>query len=192
MAQKTPGTVAFSANLAAAIEGPLDARTTVENLTDLSSVGFRYDGMIVSVVDDATSSNNGVYFFLDSDNTWHKLQEDGSAPSTFSDDLHIDASAGAVDITSLLQACDSSVFIIDDSSNPIQIDISALSKSGTQAPFEVYHSGQASFSVQLKSGTAYDVWGKSMEASIDCFPGQYFKFFWNPGQSRFEFLVRSL
>ncbi len=73
MAQKTNGSFDFSFGLNVQLEGPLDARITVEEYSDLQSVPQKYDGMIVSVTDDANAENVGVYYYLDSSETWVKV-----------------------------------------------------------------------------------------------------------------------
>ena len=73
MAQKTSGNINFPFNFNVQLEGPIDARATVEAYADLASVPQKYDGMIVSVVDDADPELVGVYYYLDSSDTWTKV-----------------------------------------------------------------------------------------------------------------------
>jgi len=73
MAQKTNGSFDFPFGLTVQLEGPLDSRITVEEFADLANVPQKYDGMIVSVTDDANSDNVGVYYYLDSSETWVKV-----------------------------------------------------------------------------------------------------------------------
>lgn len=82
MAQKTNGNFDFAFNFEVNLEGPLDARLTVENYADLSSVPLKYDGMVVSVVDDSVATNNGVYYYLDSSETWTKILDEGDSLSS--------------------------------------------------------------------------------------------------------------
>ena len=62
---RTLGNIPLSQNIEVAKAAPLDARTVVRNLSQLTdgvSVPYPYTGMTVSVSDDSPSSNNGLYF----------------------------------------------------------------------------------------------------------------------------------
>jgi len=71
---RNQGTFDFSANLEVNKLGPLDARLTVEDKTELTGLPFAYIGMVVSVTTDSTPSNNGVYVLSSADasdlNNW--------------------------------------------------------------------------------------------------------------------------
>lgn len=97
MAQKTNGNFDFAFNFEVNLEGPLDARLTVENYADLSSVPLKYDGMVVSVVDDSVAANNGVYYYLDSSETWTKILDSGDTLPSGATTLNelTDVSAGS-------------------------------------------------------------------------------------------------
>ena len=70
------GTFNFAANFEPLVEAPLDARMRVSNTTDLitattwnNSGNIRlYNGLLVSVVDDPSTGNNGLWFLVDKDN----------------------------------------------------------------------------------------------------------------------------
>lgn len=73
---RNKGTFTFAANFEPLLEAPLDARMRVSVKSDLISptiwqdVGsnvWLYDGLLVSVVDDPSTSNNGLYFLADKD-----------------------------------------------------------------------------------------------------------------------------
>jgi|13_taG_2_1085334.scaffolds.fasta_scaffold02012_6 hypothetical protein len=68
---RTTGTFEFPANFEVKKQAPLDARLTTPLLSELtdSSLPFPYKGMVVAVTDDTTSSNNGLYQLIDSDDT---------------------------------------------------------------------------------------------------------------------------
>jgi len=68
---RTTGTFEFPANFEVKKQAPLDARLTTPLLSELtdSSLPFPYKGMVIAVTDDTTSSNNGLYQLIDSDDT---------------------------------------------------------------------------------------------------------------------------
>jgi hypothetical protein len=66
---RNQGTFDFSANLEVLKQGPLDARLTVEEKTELTGLPFSYIGMVVAVTSDSTPANNGVYVLEDTDGT---------------------------------------------------------------------------------------------------------------------------
>lgn len=83
---RTQGLLSISANFESQSAEPFDARTRVEILSDLTQTSvwessdsnvYTYVGMIVSVYNDLTLDNNGVYRLKDSDytdiNNWEKL-----------------------------------------------------------------------------------------------------------------------
>lgn len=107
MAQKTNGNFDFAFNFEVNLEGPLDARLTVENLSDLDTVPMKYDGMVVSVVDDTTLDNNGVYYYLDSSSSWSKLLDSG--------DQSVEPSA--------IVDGDSDITVVDGDPDTIQITV---------------------------------------------------------------------
>jgi hypothetical protein len=81
---RNKGTFNFAANFEPLVEAPLDARMRVSTKaelilpsiwTDANSNVWLYDGLLVSVVDDPSISNNGLYFLADKlnydlDNSW--------------------------------------------------------------------------------------------------------------------------
>ena len=71
---RNKGTFNFAGNFEILNKAPLDARSVVSNLSDLitpsewiddNSVGWLYNGMIVSVTADSSIENNGIYFLND-------------------------------------------------------------------------------------------------------------------------------
>lgn len=85
---RNKGTFNFSANFEVLSKAPLDARLVVSNKGDLispsiwqdaSSNVWLYKGILVSVVSDPSTENNGLYFLLDETqytnyNSWFKIQ----------------------------------------------------------------------------------------------------------------------
>ena len=86
------GTFNFAANLEVLAKSPLDAKQLVGTYSDLISGStwcqadgniWLYDGAIVAVASDSTSSNNGIYWLCDADNynlacNWIKSDKGGS------------------------------------------------------------------------------------------------------------------
>ncbi len=68
---RTIGTFEFPANFEVKKQAPLDARLTTPLLSELtdSSLPFPYKGMVVAVTDDTSSSNNGLYQLVGTDDT---------------------------------------------------------------------------------------------------------------------------
>jgi hypothetical protein len=94
MANRATGTFTFAANFETEFQGPLDARLTTPELTQLTdgSLPFAYNGMCVAVTNDedrggdpgGSADNNGLYILIDDSatpgsdiNKWTKL---GDAP----------------------------------------------------------------------------------------------------------------
>lgn len=91
MANRATGTFTFAANFETEFQGPLDARLTTPELTQLTdgSLPFAYNGMCVAVTLDegraeGSADNNGLYILIDDSatpggdiNKWTKL---GDAP----------------------------------------------------------------------------------------------------------------
>lgn len=87
---RIPGQVAISVSYEVQTQHPFDARMLVDTKADLYDLGswgpFFYQGMIVSVANDATDDNNGVYTLKDStvtngafkDGAWVKLFDETS------------------------------------------------------------------------------------------------------------------
>ena len=84
---RTIGTFEFPANFEVKKQAPLDARLTTPLLSELtdSSLPFPYKGMVVAVTDDTTSSNNGLYQLVGTDDTdinnWELVGSGGSSLS---------------------------------------------------------------------------------------------------------------
>lgn len=83
---RVKGLASFSANFEPQSAEPLDARAVVQTISDLTDPTvwsahdgnvYLYKGIIVSVTDDVTPSNNGLYRLIDTDYTniinWEKL-----------------------------------------------------------------------------------------------------------------------
>jgi hypothetical protein len=93
---RNKGISSFSANFEPQIAAPLDARFLVAYKNDLTSATtwlanndliYTYKGMIVSVYNDSTLSNNGIYRLKDDDYTiesnWEKILNSGSTLNIF-------------------------------------------------------------------------------------------------------------
>ena len=75
MANRATGTFTFAANFETEFQGPLDARLTTPELTQLTdgSLPFAYNGMCVAVTNDedrggdpgGSADNNGLYILID-------------------------------------------------------------------------------------------------------------------------------
>ena len=99
MADRATGTFNFAANFETEFQGPLDARITTPELSQLTdgSIPYVYNGMVVAVTDDPNDNNgdiNGLYLLID----------DRAVPG---DDANLwtrlgDASGGGNPITSLV------------------------------------------------------------------------------------------
>jgi hypothetical protein len=116
---RNTGTFNFAANFEPLVEAPLDARMRVSNTTDLitattwnnSGTIFLFNGLLVSVVDDPTPSNIGLWFLADKDNyhlisSWVHIGQTGS----------IDAS-GTSSVTFQLNNGNFGVMLSDTSGN---------------------------------------------------------------------------
>ncbi len=72
------GDISVSANFQLNINKPLDTRTVVDNVTDLSNISFKYQGMLVYIKnDDKYYSYNGTI--------WNELSTGGSVGGNFVD-----------------------------------------------------------------------------------------------------------
>jgi hypothetical protein len=84
MANRVPGVFNFSANFEALIAGPLDARSTVFEVVELtnSTLPYPYLGMTVAVTSDPDPQENGVWILKALPATiksnWYKLSDSGS------------------------------------------------------------------------------------------------------------------
>ncbi len=82
MAYEPSGDVNISFNFNVERDGPIDARTTVAEKTYLTDIDLPYLGMIVSVTNSTTASDNGVYVLDNGDgsnlNDWTKITTGGS------------------------------------------------------------------------------------------------------------------
>lgn len=81
------GTFPYSSNIESRIKAPLDARTKVQNYSDLinpltwvdaEGLNWLYRGILVSVTDDSNNDNNGIYRLLDetsytNESSWQKI-----------------------------------------------------------------------------------------------------------------------
>ena len=70
MADRATGTFNFAANFETEFQGPLDARITTPELSQLTdgSIPYVYNGMVVAVTDDPNDNNgdiNGLYLLID-------------------------------------------------------------------------------------------------------------------------------
>ena len=64
----------FSNNYELSINAPIDARMRTGFVSELTSLPARYNGMIVSVVDETTDASNGLYICKDNDNgLWEQV-----------------------------------------------------------------------------------------------------------------------
>jgi hypothetical protein len=81
---RVPGVFNFSANFEALIAGPLDARSTVVTVSELtdSSLPYPYLGMTVAVTSDPDPNQNGVWILkalpATTINNWYKLSDSES------------------------------------------------------------------------------------------------------------------
>ena len=119
---RSKGTLGISANFEPQIAASFDARANVPTKADLTIASnwtandggsYPYNGMTVTVAEDSTSSNNGIYILLDKDNitdinSWQQIGEDfpytGSAQITgslgvtgsgdFSKDITVNGNVG--------------------------------------------------------------------------------------------------
>ena len=96
---RNKGIAAFSANFEPQVAAPLDARYVVETQADLISTStwqahdgevYVYNGMLVTVTNDANSSNNGLYYLNNAAqytqlSSWTKVGESGATPTTYFD-----------------------------------------------------------------------------------------------------------
>ena len=57
----TPGDIPISANFQNSTAKPLEPKSLALNISDRNSIPFKYKGMVTTVTDDPTPSNNGVY-----------------------------------------------------------------------------------------------------------------------------------
>lgn len=88
---KINGNFTLSGNINIDTNKPIDSRSVVEYKADLTKPAtwsnFQYTGMVVSVVKDADTSNNGLYMYIGASNNtdvalesnWVRL--DGQQPS---------------------------------------------------------------------------------------------------------------
>lgn len=142
MARKK-GTFIYSQNIEPLIKGPLDARMTVDSVDDLllsstwedpSTHTWLYNGMIVSVGNDPSTSLNGIYLLIDASNytlsgSWQKMRVDtgGSGTTTGQNIGNGDASIYAQKVGDNLQFREikgGAGITIDTSDNTIIIDAS--------------------------------------------------------------------
>ena len=102
MAYNPSGDVNISFNFNVERDGPIDARTTVTEKTYLTDIDLPYPGMIVSVTNSTTASDNGVYILDNGDgsnlNHWTKITTGGSGITSLTTDttgyLDIDTTVG--------------------------------------------------------------------------------------------------
>jgi hypothetical protein len=102
MAYNPSGDVDISFNFNVERDGPIDARTTVTEKTYLTDIDLPYPGMIVSVTNSTTASDNGVYILDNGDgsnlNHWTKITTGGSGITSLTTDttgyLDIDTTVG--------------------------------------------------------------------------------------------------
>ena len=67
MADRNTGLIVLNANFEVGYLGPLDARLTTPEYSQLTdgSLPYPYPGMVVAVTEDATADNNGLYLLTD-------------------------------------------------------------------------------------------------------------------------------
>ena len=171
MADRQTGAINFSNNFEVLFEGPLDARLSTPEYSQLtdSSIPFPYLGMLVSVTADTDSTKNGVYMLTSANSTlessWTKIGSDpteGGNPITAVEYLKAD---GTLTITLTHDGA-------GDINNPIEYDVtidtyeSALTDTSTNVPTSVGGFSTSDTVSTLNGLTQNQMWDKLLFPTV--------------------------
>ena len=182
MADRATGTFNFAANFETEFQGPLDARITTPELSQLTdgSIPYVYNGMVVAVTDDPNDNNgdiNGLYLLIDDRavpgddiNLWSRLGDasGGGNPITA---LVYDSSTGELkitlthdgsgDINSPLEYTETISFTDDDTYT------SALTDTSTNVPTAVGGIGTSNTVADLNGLSQNQMWDKLLFPTVN-------------------------
>lgn len=140
MATITNGTFQFPANFDVQFAGPIDRRLTVDTFADLANIPLQYGGMLASVINDGTASNNGAYF-RDAAGTWTKLQigTDPVATEIIADNTSVSVTDDDTVLGSAITFVANGTQVMKAYSTGLEIsgDTITLDASGTASTFTV-------------------------------------------------------
>ena len=151
MGKKYTGEVAYPVGYSVGANAPLDDRLVVETYSDLTTNfsttfdSLQYQGLVVSVVDDADTSLNGPYY-LSNDTT------------SGADPVWIKLGTAVDPIASQIIADDTSVSILDDGVNPGIIQFTVDSDVVMEASVDALTGATGANATRSTLGTAANPW----------------------------------